>query len=88
MMADPSAVSRLLLVAERFLGLDMQYRRGGWRPGWWPPSEDAPWRVRLVTSKNENSDYRIDRFGISLDEACQRVLDEVDRLDAGREDGF
>jgi hypothetical protein len=53
--------------AERFLGGSLEYRRHGTS---WP----APWRARIVASKNERDDYRVTAYGATQDEACERCL--------------
>jgi hypothetical protein len=46
-------------IAKRFMGVDIQYRRTGFDSigGKWSIATQ-PWRARVVTSKNENAEYR------------------------------
>ena len=75
-------LERFEALAHRFLGVDLQSRRvtcGGGGPGcFWP----ARWRARLVTSKNEHSDYRLTAYGETADAAMvelQQMVEAVER---------
>jgi hypothetical protein len=70
---DP--VRGLAVLAWRFLGFDLQYRRatgstasGGWR---------ACWRARVVTGRDERPEYRLTGFG---DDHVAAIGDLADRI--------
>ena len=64
----------LTALSSRFLGVDLQYRRTTTcSAGQWP----APWRARLLTSKNERASYRMDAFGHTAQEAAQHLANMV-----------
>lgn len=67
-------IEQLITIARRFAGLDVQYRRScsEWA---------APWRVTLIASKGERAEYRIVRYGETLDIAATLVLMAVGCID-------
>lgn len=76
---------KFVSVVVRFLGVDIQYRRqtNSRSKGTtndtneWP----HPWRIRLVTTKNERGAYRITVFGLSLEMAMDELVAAVERVD-------
>jgi hypothetical protein len=82
----------------RFQGVDLSYRRStsvmsgymreridetfvGWSPSEWP----GAWRARIVTSKNERSEYRVTTFGDTPEDAIARLWIALNRIDRGEE---
>lgn len=68
-------MNQLEALGNRFAGVDLSYRRD--RPSEWP----ASWRARLVTSKNERSDYRLERYGETADAAMASLMLAVEEQD-------
>jgi len=58
----------------RFHGVTLDYRRNGTD---WP----APWRVRLVSTKNEREDYRLECFGDTAQHAIDALRVVVSKMD-------
>lgn len=58
----------------RFNGITLDFRRSGTD---WP----APWRVRLVSTKNEREDYRLECFGDTPEKAIESLRAEVAKID-------
>lgn len=58
-------------IAKRFAGADFQYRS--------QISMDWPkhWRIKMVVSKNERSEYRIVEFGDDLESLANKVLEKL-----------
>lgn len=69
----PEQVHRLV---SRFGGIDIQCRNAWESIGW-----KGRWRAKNVTMKNERDDYRLTAFGSTPDEAIQRLIDAVERVD-------
>lgn len=59
-------LSRLAALGRRFLGVDLQFRRSGVN---WP----GPWRARLLASKNERDEYRLEAYGADASEAIRQL---------------
>lgn len=68
------ALARVLEIAGRLTGVDIKHRKHGTN---WP----APWRVRLLTSKNERAHLRLTCFGSTLEAACEALLAAVAAAD-------
>jgi hypothetical protein len=64
----------LQTLGERFHGITLDFRRGGTD---WP----AAWRVRLVSTKNEREEYRVECFGDTAEQAVDSLRAEVSSLD-------
>lgn len=64
----------LQTLGERFHGVTLDYRRNGTD---WP----APWRARLVSTKNERDEYRVECFGETAQAAIESLCAVVAKLD-------
>lgn len=69
-----NALQQLEYLGNRFHGADLSFRRKGTD---WP----APWRARLHATKNERSDYRIQSFGNTAEEAIARLVASVESVE-------
>ncbi len=80
-MAASDDVAEFVKLSTRFLGVDLQRRRHtnsrGW-PGEWP----HPWRARLLTSKNERSEFRVSAYGTDIYEAMAALVAAVRDIDS------
>lgn len=56
-------LGRFRALSERFHGFDLQRRRD------WI----EPWRARIVTTKNERANYRLEAYGPTAADACTRL---------------
>lgn len=69
-----NALQQLEYLGNRFHGADLSFRRKGTD---WP----APWRARLHATKNERSEYRIQSFGNTAEEAIARLVASVESVE-------
>jgi hypothetical protein len=77
----PDVLAMLWDLSNRFSGVDLQFRRTTTcSAGQWP----APWRARMLTSKNERTEYRITVYGDTAAQAASNLLAAVRRIDEGR----
>lgn len=61
-------------LGDRFHGISLDYRSHGTN---WP----APWRVRVLATKNEREEYRVECFGLSAALAIDELRREIERID-------
>ena len=67
-------LSYLEALGARFHGVTLDFRQRGTD---WP----APWRVRLVATKNEREQYRLECFGLSAQDAIAQLRLVVAKID-------
>ncbi len=72
---DANPLSELENLSKRFLGVTLENRRWGTN---WPKK----CRAKLMASKNERYDYRIEVFGDTLEEAARELIARVREIDA------
>ncbi len=76
-------LAQLTAIGQRFAGIDVAFRRDA--PAEWtqaatssmaglPINFQAHWRIRVVVSKNERSEYRATTYGETFDEAAEAML--------------
>lgn len=72
--AHADGLGALQALGGRFHGVTLDFRRSGTD---WP----SPWRVRLVSTKNEREDYRLECFGDTAQQAVEALRAVVAKMD-------
>ena len=74
-MEELELFSEFTKLSKRFFGISLEKRASG--TGW-----SNPWRARIVSTKNERGEFRIECFGDTPEEAISNLLKSVEEIDA------